>query len=90
MMQTDPNPANYLFDENTNRMNLLDLGAGRGFGVNFLDSYMQIIWGAFKDDREAVLLNSRNIGFLTGEENREMTDAHYVGTRIVAEPFRVS
>ena len=89
-MQTDPNPANYLYDEKVDRMNLLDLGAGRGFGVNFLDSYMQIIYGAFKEDKEAVLTHSRNIGFLTGEENREMTDAHYLGTKIVAEPFRVA
>lgn len=30
-----------------------------------------------------------NIGFLTGEENKEMFDAHYTGTMIVGEPFRV-
>lgn len=89
MMQTDPNPANYLFDEELDRMNLLDLGAGRGFGVDFLDSYMQIIWGAFKDDRDSIIKNSKNIGFLTGEENREMLNAHYIGTMIVGEPFRV-
>merc|ERR1712227_551203 len=50
---------------------------------------MQIIWGAFKDDRDAIISNSKNIGFLTGEENREMLNAHYTGTMIVGEPFRV-
>ena len=40
MMQTDPNPANYLFNRETNIMNLLDLGAGRDFTDNFLDNYM--------------------------------------------------
>ena len=89
MMQTDPNPANYLYDEKADVMNLLDLGAGRDFDDNFLDSYMHIIWGAFKDDRKAIIDHSTNIGFLTGEENREMYDAHYTGTMIVGEPFRV-
>lgn len=31
-MQTDPNPANYLYDLNKNRLNLIDFGSGRDFG----------------------------------------------------------
>lgn len=91
MMQTDPNPANYLFDAKASEkgvMNLLDLGAGRDFDDDFLDSYMQIIWGAYKDDRDSILHHSTNIGFLTGEESKEMYNAHYTGTMIVGEPFR--
>jgi len=30
------------------------------------------------------------MGFLTGEENREMQDAHTAGVMIVGEPFRTS
>lgn len=89
MMQTDPNPANYLYDKNRDVMNLIDLGAGRDFEDGFLDSYMEIIWGAFKSDRKAIIDHSINIGFLTGEENKEMFGAHYEGTMIVGEPFRV-
>jgi len=59
MMQTDPNPANYLYDSNKDVLNLLDLGAGRDFEEGFLDSYMQIIYGAYKSDREAILHHSR-------------------------------
>ena len=33
---------------------------------------------------------SRNLGFLTGEENREMVNAHHTGVMIVGEPFRTS
>lgn len=69
-------------------MNLLDLGAGRDFGDGFLDAYMQVIWGAYKDNREGILHHSRLIGFLTGDENKEMLNAHYTGTMIVGEPFR--
>jgi len=88
MMQTDPNPANYIFDEENDRMNLIDLGAGRDFDDDFLDSYMHIIWGAYKSDRDAIIKNSENIGFLTGEENKEMLNAHFTGVMIVGEPFR--
>jgi hypothetical protein len=31
---------------------------------------------------------SKKLGFLTGEENREMMNAHYAGALAVAEPFR--
>ena len=75
MMQTDPNPANYLYDQEKDVMNLIDLGAGRDFAAEFLDDYMEIIWGAFKDDRDKIIHHSEQIGFLTGEESKEMYNA---------------
>ena len=88
IMQTDPNPANYLFDDNLDILNLIDLGSGRDFEDGFLDSYMQIIWGAYKSDRGMILDNSKDIGFLTGDENKEMLNAHFQGVMIVGQPFR--
>lgn len=75
MMQTDPNPANYLFDQERDIMNLIDLGSGRDFDNHFLDCYMQIIMGAMELDRDKVIHYSESIGFLTGEESIEMYDA---------------
>jgi len=77
MMQTDPNPANYLYNKEKDVMNLLDLGAGRDFDETFLDHYMQIIWGAYTSDRDKILHHSEKIGFLTGEESKEMYNAQY-------------
>ena len=88
MMQTDPNPANFLYDKEKDVMNLIDLGAGRDFDDDFLDNYMQIIWGALEGDRDRIIHHSENIGFLTGEESREMYDAQFKGTMIIGEPFR--
>lgn len=88
MMQTDPNPANYLYHQEADIMNLIDLGAGRDFEDDFLDNYMQIIWGSLSDDKERIIHHSENIGFLTGEESREMYEAQYKGTMIIGEPFR--
>jgi aarF domain-containing kinase len=87
-MQTDPNPANYLYDLKKQRLNLLDFGSGRDFSEKFLDGYMNIIYGAFTNDRERILHFSHVLGFLTGEENKEMFNAHYLGVMAVGEPFR--
>ena len=70
-------------------MNLIDLGSGRDFEPHFLNCYMQIIMGAMEQDKEKVIHYSELIGFLTGEESKEMYDAHYEGTRIIGEPFRM-
>jgi aarF domain-containing kinase len=90
VMQTDPNPANYLFDKNLDRLNLIDFGAGRDFDDQFLENYLEIIHGAYTSNREKIMDRSHLIKFLTGEENREMQNAHYAGVMIVGEPFRTA
>ena len=88
IMQTDPNPANFLYDTKKQRLNLIDFGAGRNFDHKFLDGYMRVIHGAFIQNREQVIESSKLLGFLTGEENKEMLNAHYLSTLAMAEPFR--
>lgn len=90
VMQTDPNPANYLYESESGKLNLLDFGAGRDFTDEFLGSYIEIIHGAYSSDKEKILDNSLKMGFLTGEENKEMSNAHYTGVMIVGEPFRTA
>jgi aarF domain-containing kinase len=69
---------------------LLDFGAGRDFEEDFLDTYLEIIHGSFVGDRAKIMKKSHELKFLTGEENREMQDAHHAGVMIVGEPFRTS
>jgi len=52
VMQTDPNPANYLYDLKEQKLNLLDFGAGRDFEEHFLDGYLHIIHGAYTSNRD--------------------------------------
>jgi len=89
-MQTDPNPANYMYDTKKKVLNLIDFGAGREFETDFLGSYLEIIHGAYSSNKEKIMENSLKMGFLTGEENREMAEAHHTGVMIVGEPFRTS
>ena len=87
MMQTDPNPANYLYDKDKNILNLIDFGSGRAFNPKFIDGYMDIVYGAFIENKERVWKGSRDIGFLTGEESKELLSQHYNGALTVAAPF---
>ena len=50
VMQTDPNPANFMYDLKLKRLNILDFGAGREFEKDFLKIYMEIINGAVNQD----------------------------------------
>jgi aarF domain-containing kinase len=52
IMQTDPNPANFLYDLKKQRLNLIDLGSGRTFDDKFLDGYMKIINGGFINNKD--------------------------------------
>ena len=51
---------------------MLDFGAGREFSDDFLGSYIEVIHGAYISDRDKILNKSLALGFLTGEENKEM------------------
>ena len=86
-MQTDPNWANFLFNPETNKIGLLDFGATREFGVNFVNTYFKIIDAAARKDRESVLKWSKEIGFLTGSESKVMNEAHVNSVMLLAVPF---
>ena len=50
----------------------MDFGAGRDFTDDFLDTYIEVIHGAYSSDRKKIMDSSHKLGFLTGEENKEM------------------
>ena len=52
---------------------LLDFGASREYSDEFVDTYMHIIRGAARNDRETVRKYSVEIGFLTGYETKVPT-----------------
>ena len=77
-----------MYDREKKILNLIDFGAGREYSTGFLGQYLEIIHGSYTSDRKKIIDNSLRMGFLTGEENREMQDAHHTGVMIVGEPFR--
>ncbi|ONK61421.1 uncharacterized protein A4U43_C08F29730 [Asparagus officinalis] len=86
-MQTDPNWSNFLYDDATKMINLIDFGAARDYPQNFVDDYLRMVIACANKDREAVITMSRRLGFLTGEESEVMLDAHVQAGFIVGLPF---
>ncbi|XP_043198360.1 atypical kinase COQ8B, mitochondrial-like isoform X2 [Amphibalanus amphitrite] len=87
-MQTDPNWSNFFYEPDTGRITLLDFGACREFSKEFIDTYIEIIHGAARHDRQKVLDQSVQLGFLTGYESRAMQDAHVEAVMILGEAFQ--
>ncbi|KAJ0980513.1 hypothetical protein J5N97_008768 [Dioscorea zingiberensis] len=86
-MQTDPNWSNFLYDEPTKMINLIDFGAAREYPQNFVDDYLRMVIACANSDRDAVIAMSRRLGFLTGEESEVMLDAHVQAGFLVGLPF---
>lgn len=43
-MQTDPNWGNFLYDEKTRVINLIDFGAARDYPKHFVDDYLRMVY----------------------------------------------
>lgn len=86
-MQTDPNWGNFLYDEATNLINLIDFGAARDYPKSFVDDYLRMVMACANGDRDAVIEMSIRLGFLTGMESEVMLDAHVQAGFLVGLPF---
>ena len=87
-MQTDPNWANFLYNKNTNKLEILDFGATREYSQKFLGPYLDILRAAVKQDSQACEDLSVELGYLTGLESKAMKEAHVDSILILGEPFR--
>lgn len=89
-MQTDPNWTNFLYNEDTGRLELLDFGASREYPAQFVEQYVRLLEAASRSDRAGVKALSEELGYLTGLESRAMLDAHIGSVLTLAEPFTES
>ena len=89
-MQTDPNWTNFLYNEKTNKIELLDFGASRDYPEKFVKLYVQVLQAASKGDRETCRDLSVQLGYLTGYDSKAMTNAHVDSVMFLAEPFAES
>ncbi|XP_055854245.1 atypical kinase COQ8B, mitochondrial isoform X2 [Episyrphus balteatus] len=87
-MQTDPNWSNFLYDDKSKRLMLIDFGATRFYQKDFIKNYRHVIMCAANNDRKGVLDMSREMGFLTGYESKQMDEAHVDAVMILGEIFR--
>jgi aarF domain-containing kinase len=86
-MQTDPNWTNFLYNEKTRQIELLDFGACRSFDKTFIDRYCKLLVAAARKDKALLYSLSIELGYLTGDESQAMVDAHISSILTLAEPF---
>lgn len=86
-MQTDPNWSNFLYDEATKCINLIDFGAARDYPKGFVDDYLSMVLACANRERVKVIEMSKRLGFLTGMESDVMLDAHVQAAFMVGLPF---
>jgi aarF domain-containing kinase len=86
-MQTDPNWTNFLFNAESNKLELLDFGASREYPEEFISRYSRLLLAASKSDEKTVRDLSIELGYLTGHESKAMLKAHIASVLTLAEPF---
>ncbi|MEM6669042.1 MAG: AarF/ABC1/UbiB kinase family protein [Pseudomonadota bacterium] len=67
LMQTDPNFANYRFDEASERVVLLDFGAAREIPQHISDQYRELLRTGMSGDTEALRAAAIDIGFFAAD-----------------------
>jgi len=89
-MQTDPNWTNFLYNDKTHKIELLDFGASREYPDRFVEPYINVLIAASKGDKPTIRDLSIELGYLTGAESPAMLEAHIESVLTLAEPFKAS
>ncbi|KAG1733737.1 ABC1-domain-containing protein [Suillus lakei] len=88
LMQTDPNFTNFLWDSRAQQLSLVDFGATREYTKEFMDNWLCLLQAGASEDRTACAEWSQKLGYLTGEENEVMLNAHIDTMVLLATPFK--
>jgi len=87
-MQTDPNFANYLYDFENDRIELLDLGSARRFDPSFTHKYARISRAIIDRNRKAVLEHAIDIGYLCADDSEANQEATVDLILTICEPLQ--
>lgn len=87
-MQTDPNPANYLYLPETDRVALLDFGAASELVPELSRLYGRVFRAGMESDRAAMRAAMLEIGFFAEDERAECVDGVVELFMLGCEPFR--
>ncbi len=68
-MQTDPNFANYRYQEDSGRIVLLDFGATRSFKAGFVNDYKRLVKAALKGDSKRFHAAAEKLGYMHPDAN---------------------
>lgn len=87
MVQTDPNPGNFLITEG-NKIALLDFGAVKEYSKEFIEGYRRVLKAAYAKDEKLILKESYRLKFIDERETEEAKNLYLKMMDLLAEPFR--
>lgn len=87
LVQTDPNPGNFLVTPDQ-KIALLDFGAVKSYGREFIEGYKSVLTAAFHHDQEKLMKESIRLKFIDERENSETRALYLEMVEVLAEPFR--
>lgn len=65
-----PRRGNFLYDEASGRINLIDFGAAKDYPPHFVADYLEMVRACAERDRQQIIDRSTSLGFLTGGRTR--------------------
>lgn len=86
-MQTDPNFANYQFNEATQQLVLLDFGATRSIPTHMAEGYRGLIQAAQRNDRAAMRERAEAIGYFSLDMNADQCERVMDLFQMACEPL---
>ncbi|MFK7882524.1 ABC1 kinase family protein [Roseobacter sp.] len=87
-MQTDPNFANYLYDDESDGVVLLDFGAVRQIDPVLVDHYRQLLRAGVADDFDAIRAIAMEIGFVSAQIHDDHVEQIVAMIRMVFAALR--
>lgn len=87
LMQTDPNFANYQYDEEDDRIVLLDFGAAREISPAIMDGYRNILRAMVNGDAAGAFKACEEMGFMPPEMPADLKDTLLEIINMAIEPL---
>ncbi|MGV6858440.1 MAG: ABC1 kinase family protein [bacterium] len=89
-LQSDPNFANFLFDHDTQTLQLLDFGATRHIDVERAEQFRTVLHAAAEQDDNSLVAAATGIGYLEANDPAPYQAAIVDLLRTACEPIRES
>ncbi|KAF9533986.1 ABC1-domain-containing protein [Crepidotus variabilis] len=89
-MQTNPNFSNFLYNIHTRRLGLVDFGATRVYGREFMKIWRALLEAAVYGDEQKCREMSREVGYFVDGESETMINTHLKSLSLLATPFKPS
>ncbi|KAK1937326.1 putative ABC1family protein [Babesia divergens] len=90
LMNTDPNPSNYLYNSQTDLIGLIDFGSCRSYDPKFVKDYYELVSASVSqvNDIASIRELSYRMGFLSRQDSEQMVHHHVESVLITGEPLR--